>query len=218
MTNPEPVDGNCNSTNTRGGGYCEQPAGFGTDHVGDGYCKFHGGAATGGKREGAGAPEGNLNAAKHHMQSDPSSLYQNLGDEKRAIVDDAYASIVESLADRHGCTIDDVPEHLRLTARRVAMNYLKSTVLSEEWQMKQAKKSGNPLIEKDHIPEDGGPPVEVNSESKVEKIATRLSNENRQWLKDMGIVGSADEQQADAAEEIAQAWKESADRYREENR
>ncbi len=32
---------------TRGGGQCQHPAGWGTQHVGSGRCKLHGGASTG---------------------------------------------------------------------------------------------------------------------------------------------------------------------------
>lgn len=47
-------------------GYCRSTPGRGTDHTGEGRCKHHGGAGgSGGAREGAGAPEGNTNAATH---------------------------------------------------------------------------------------------------------------------------------------------------------
>jgi len=42
----EPTE-TCNAVN-RSGGYCSLQAGFGTDHVGTGRCKFHGGASPGG--------------------------------------------------------------------------------------------------------------------------------------------------------------------------
>lgn len=41
---------------------CGLPAGWGTDHVGEGYCRKHGGTSTGGERDGSGAPEDNTNA------------------------------------------------------------------------------------------------------------------------------------------------------------
>lgn len=44
------------------GDKCGLPAGWGTDHVGEGACKLHGGNA--------GAPEGNTNAATHGAWSD----------------------------------------------------------------------------------------------------------------------------------------------------
>lgn len=37
-------DEKCNARKTDGSGYCQQPAGFGTDHVGHGRCKYHGGS------------------------------------------------------------------------------------------------------------------------------------------------------------------------------
>ena len=37
----------CNARKSDGSGYCKQPAGFGTDHVGSGRCKYHGGASKG---------------------------------------------------------------------------------------------------------------------------------------------------------------------------
>ena len=47
----------CGAKN-RAGKPCQQKAGWGTDHVGTGRCKLHGGASTG-------APKGNKNALKH---------------------------------------------------------------------------------------------------------------------------------------------------------
>lgn len=43
---------------TKAGTPCQQKAGWGTDHVGTGRCKLHGGASKG-------APKGNQNALKH---------------------------------------------------------------------------------------------------------------------------------------------------------
>lgn len=47
---------------TRNGTPCKKKAGWGTDHLGSGRCKFHGGASTG-------APKGNQNARKHGIYS-----------------------------------------------------------------------------------------------------------------------------------------------------
>ncbi len=51
----------CGAKN-RTGTPCQQKAGWGTDHVGTGRCKLHGGKSTG-------APAGNQNAFKHGMRS-----------------------------------------------------------------------------------------------------------------------------------------------------
>lgn len=47
---------------TRQGHPCKHPAGFGTDHLGSGRCKFHGGASKG-------APKKNKNSEKHGLFS-----------------------------------------------------------------------------------------------------------------------------------------------------
>lgn len=58
----------CGRTTKQGGEPCQLPAGWGTDHTGEGACKLHGGASSG-------APRGNTNAYKHgafseHWRSD----------------------------------------------------------------------------------------------------------------------------------------------------
>jgi hypothetical protein len=52
-------DDRCPGTN-RQGERCGHPAGWGTDHVGEGYCKHHGGASDG-------APEGEENGNADHL-------------------------------------------------------------------------------------------------------------------------------------------------------
>lgn len=49
-------------TRASGGHPCKLPAGFGTDHLGEGRCKFHGGASTGPKK-----PNTRKNAEKHGL-------------------------------------------------------------------------------------------------------------------------------------------------------
>lgn len=51
----------CGAKN-RDGSKCQNPAGHGTDHVGSGKCRLHGGASNG-------APKGNKNAVKHGIYS-----------------------------------------------------------------------------------------------------------------------------------------------------
>lgn len=50
----------CGATTSQKGTPCQQPAGWGTDHVGEGRCKLHGGSNTGPKDA-----SGNKNARKH---------------------------------------------------------------------------------------------------------------------------------------------------------
>lgn len=48
---------------TKAGGKCQLQAGHGTDHIGTGRCRLHGGASKG-------APKGNTNAKKHGIYSE----------------------------------------------------------------------------------------------------------------------------------------------------
>lgn len=58
----------CGAKKTQGG-TCSQPAGLGTDHLGHGHCKFHGGATPNGEKAGAKAE---LNAMAERLPVTPS--------------------------------------------------------------------------------------------------------------------------------------------------
>ncbi|WP_103021473.1 hypothetical protein [Salinibacter altiplanensis] len=67
----------CGAEN-RDGAPCGLPAGWGTDHKGEGRCKHHGGAT-----EGAGAPEGNKNAVTTGEHE--SIFYDTLGEKEQEL-------------------------------------------------------------------------------------------------------------------------------------
>jgi|APHM01.1.fsa_nt_gi hypothetical protein len=73
----------CGAQN-RDGDPCQQKAGWGTDHVGEGRCKFHGGASDG-------APEGNDNALTHGGHS--TDLPDDLEDHEREFVEQFMSAI-----------------------------------------------------------------------------------------------------------------------------
>ena len=58
----------CGAKKTQGG-TCQQPAGLGTNHLGHGHCKFHGGATPNGEKAGAKAE---LNAMAERLPVTPS--------------------------------------------------------------------------------------------------------------------------------------------------
>lgn len=70
----------CEATAKSTGEPCQLPAGFGTDHVGEGRCKFHGGCNTGPKDA-----TGNKNARKHGAYE--KVIRNNLSDEELEIYD-----------------------------------------------------------------------------------------------------------------------------------
>lgn len=64
-------DKNICGAKTRGGTPCKQPAGWGTNHVGEGRCKLHGGKSTGPKdrKKQSKSQKKNNNAEKHGLFS-----------------------------------------------------------------------------------------------------------------------------------------------------
>lgn len=78
----------CGRTKRDGSGdACELPAGWGTDHPGEGACKHHGGASSG-------APEGNDNAvtveawSENFVEDFLTEAEQDLVDDARKLLDD----------------------------------------------------------------------------------------------------------------------------------
>ena len=91
-------------------GYCNARAGMGTDHSGEGRCKYHGGCSTG-------APEGNQHAQTHALNADPHHYHQSLPPEEKEYVRDVAASIEDRIRRNTG----DVDYLDRVMARRVAI-------------------------------------------------------------------------------------------------
>lgn len=91
-------------------GYCRNPAGKGTDHFGEGRCKFHGGASTG-------APKGNQNPLKHALNADEQHYYRNLGPDGKRFVETTERTIVERIQ-RNTREVDSLD---RILARRIAI-------------------------------------------------------------------------------------------------
>lgn len=95
-------------------GYCNAPAGRGTDHTGEGRCKHHGGNVT----PGPGAPAHNQNAAKSYAHSDPHHYAESLDPEEEEFVEDTTAAILDRIRREH----NKEPDFLdRTLARMVAV-------------------------------------------------------------------------------------------------
>jgi len=185
-------------------GYCKSTPGRGTDHVGEGRCKHHGGnAGSGGSREGSGAPKDNTNAVTHGAYADENTFYQDvLDDSLRDLVDEIFEDYTERYQDRHG---EEPPVGLEMELFRLSVSHVKDVVL-DRWATEKpdSLKSGNPLVdretERDFNPEDGSVVVESYKESVVLTAQKRLSSDRRQWLKDLGLLDDPETQKADAME------------------
>lgn len=91
-------------------GYCNAKAGSGTDHLGEGRCRYHGGCSTG-------APEGNQNRTTHALNADPQNYFQSLPREQKEYVRDVSATIEDRIRSNTGKV-----DHLdRTMARRIAI-------------------------------------------------------------------------------------------------
>lgn len=88
---------------------CQRPAGWGTDHPGEGACKLHGGNA--------GAPKGNDNATKHALNADPYNYYNSLEAREEAFVKRLASAVESRIRDRSG-EVDSLDEKL---AQRIAI-------------------------------------------------------------------------------------------------
>ncbi|RDZ53132.1 hypothetical protein C5C07_15465 [Haloferax sp. Atlit-4N] len=200
MSNDEPVDGDCNYHPTQDGGYCAQTAGMGTDHLGEGHCKYHGGAAPGGAREGSGAPDDNTNAVTHGAYADHNRFYQKvLDDSLRDLVDDIFDDYLSDYEDRHG----EPPLGHEMELFRISVAHVKDVVL-DNWAETRPDDldSGHPLVDKEtqiKTTQDGRALKQQRyRESVVLAAQGKLSRDRRQWLKDLGLLEDPDSQQAQA--------------------
>lgn len=91
----DPTDDDCMGKRTEDGqfvGYCRSTPGRGTDHVGEGRCKHHGGCNDG--DNGQGAPEGEANGSYEHGAY-TDHIISDLSDREER----AFESLVDSLQD-----------------------------------------------------------------------------------------------------------------------
>jgi len=88
----DPTDEDCMAKRTDDGtfvGYCRAWPGRGTDHVGEGRCKNHGGLNSG--ANGQGAKEGNDNAATHYAYAEIAT--KSLTEGEQAAFDEIEADL-----------------------------------------------------------------------------------------------------------------------------
>ncbi|AXR78998.1 hypothetical protein [Natrarchaeobaculum sulfurireducens] len=219
----EPTDEHCRGKRTerRDGetvfvAYCRSTPGRGTDHVGEGRCKHHGGnAGSGGARAGAGAPAGNTNGTTHGGYTDEKSFYADVLDESlQALADEIFEDYLEEYERRHG---REPPKGLEMELERLSISHVKDVVL-DQWanDKPESLESGNPLVdretERDFNPEDGSVTVETYKESVVIQAQRKLSSDRRQWLKDLGLLDDPESQKADAMQDSLELTLSSEDK------
>lgn len=185
----------CGRTKRDGSGDpCKRPAGWGTDHPGEGACKLHGGNA--------GAPEGNQNAQTHALNADPWNYYESLDPEERDFIHETAATI----EDRIRANTGDVDHLDRRLAKRIAIE-LHIVSKASDYVMNV---SG--LV--DTITTEHG------SHERKAALLGEIRKRDRaivQMLKDIGVLDDPDSQKADALEQWRR-WVDDAGNPRIDNR
>lgn len=216
MSNDEPVDGKCNYHPTQDDGYCGQTAGMGTDHLGEGYCKYHGGCSTGGARDGSGAPENNQNATTHGLYAEHNMFYQKvLSEGLRELVDDIFEDYLADYRERHG----DPPLGHETRLFEISVNHAK-VIHSDNWAVDKPDEleSGNPMVDKEtetkFVESVGVVNDYTYSETVVVGTQQKLRREDRAWLREYGLLDSPEQQKADAVEGVISILSEEANSER----
>lgn len=184
---------NCGAEN-RDGEPCSLSAGWGTDHTGEGRCKFHGGASSGGAREGSGAPEGNGNAITHGARSDPTNLYENLDDDEEAWVD----SKVDAYLDDKGLE-RDTPDGDLVELAVMSLYQARSAhgVLFDEGLSRSSVKGTT---------QHGA--ITDTEEHYLNQVVSQHTTDFRMALKDAGALADPESQKADATQSLVDVLSE----------
>lgn len=190
MSNDEAVDGKCNANPTQDGGYCALVAGYGTDHKGEGKCKYHGGCA--------GAPKGNQNAKKHGIYSQRSNYYEDLSAEEQAWVDE----LVSSMLDDAPFTRENFQKFQMLREigidmhkARTANNYIGEEGVVQDNVVRDDE--GNPIMRDGEL-------VTETEENPVNLSYDRLKRTYTKQLKELGLLDDPESQKAEAGKSISE--------------
>ena len=144
--------------------------------------------------QGGGAPEGNTNSMTHGIYAKRSNFYQALDQEDQQYVEALVDSWVTSAPfDRDDKALVD-------TLYRCAIDQLKSWFGNDEYIDEHGDIEG--LVKTQEV-FDGEEVHEIEDEQSINMAYSRLTNDVRQELKDLGIYDSPEAQQAKATESLA---------------
>ena len=179
-------------------GYCANPAGFRTDHTGDGRCYLHGGIST---------THGNNYAETHGLYSDRQNYYENRPQKEQQWID----AIVESLLDDAPFGPDNFAKMQMVRNLAIDMHKLQraNDYIDEKGVVHKDKTVGYT---------DDGRPIKQDEENVLNVAYDRLNRTMTRQLKELGILDDPDSQQAEAQQNIANELSElRSARDKEEN-
>jgi hypothetical protein len=144
-----------------------------------------------------------MNGTTHGLYAVPEYFKEHFSEEQ----EDRYTAYFEALCTRyeryHGHEPDEFAKD-RLS--RISIECVKER-LADEYLSEQA--DGNLLVEQQIIGQDEeGRPISVQQENKLLGALTDLKRETRLTLKDMGLLESPEQQNAEATKELAEVWRD----------
>lgn len=165
------------------------------------YCHHHKGLG-----QTTGAPEGNTNSVTHGLYADENRFYnQVMSDEQRRLCDEIFQDYCTQFRER--IREPHTGEQSRLF--EIAVNHIK-IIHSDNWASDRPNEldSGNPMVDKEEKFNTEGVPYQEYKESVVINGQQKLRSEDRQWLKDYGLLEDPQSQQADATQDLAAMFQE----------
>lgn len=184
----------CPATN-RNGERCGHPAGWGTDND-TGPCKYHGGLG-GDVGDERGAPEGNQNATRHGIHSDPANVLDDLAENNPK----AY----EWVERKHDSYLDTAPFELGSgKADQLRMICVREYCV---WRATGVQVRDG-MLKKTHIQGSDGELHEVEDEHSINIAIDRAERTITRRLKELGILDDPDSAQAGATDNLAAAIEE----------
>ena len=198
----------CGATAKSTGEPCKRPAGWGTPND-SGRCKFHGGSTpTKDENPDVGAPEGNTNSVSHGIYAEINKTYTTIfTDEERELTDGIFEDYYNQYVERHG----EPPLGHETKLFNISVNLAKE-VHGDNWAAEKPDElhSGNALVDREKTIKvaDGFTVDQIKYKKTVVLAAQKtLSNDTRQWLKDLGLLESSpDDRQAGALGDIKELW------------
>jgi len=174
----------CGAEN-RAGDPCQQVAGWGTDHVGEGRCKLHGGV-TG---DNHGPPEGTANAEKHGLRADPEKWFDRHRDDVEPFVRALVASY-----------LDDAPFGWNDVAK---VDQLVEVAIDQARLRESNEYLDEFLTEQTVSVTENGQEVTRLEENPAHMPRDRIKRTNAKILKELGIMDDPDSAQAEATSTLA---------------
>jgi len=180
----------CGAEN-RAGDPCQQVAGWGTDHVGEGRCKLHGGV-TG---DNHGPPEGTANAEKHGLRSDSEKWWDRHKDEYADDVIDAVSGWME-----------DAPFGWDNTGNVKLLVQAAKNECQIDYGDAYIDENGIVVTETKTVTDDGRE-IEEEKENPALRPKSRLQRDTVRILEKLGVLDDPESQKAEATQDLADVWR-----------